>query len=203
MWSIAFSIVGFYFVKAGHFLPWNLDIALFSQVFLCIGYLVAPYLIKFASKKHSLKEILITCGVLAAILTSYFLTAPLNTVNLNGRFLGNVPLFFLGSILGSFATLIISILISKIKYFSSCVSFVGKHSLDILCWHMPIITIYYVFFVPKLPGFIQECLFGYHDRWLAAIILLTVTISISLFIHWLVFSRKIKIPANENKLAMR
>lgn len=202
MWSIAFTIIGYYFVKVNHLLPWNLDIALFSQVFLCVGFLSAPFLVKFAAKNHSVKQILIVCSIFAAVLTVYLLTVTHNTVNLNGRSLGNVPLFFLDAFLGSFATLILSILLSKIKYLSNAISFIGKHSLDILCWHMPIITIFYVYIVPKFSGFIQECLFGWHDKWLAAIILLTVAISLSLLIHWLVFSRKIKNPLQQpNKMS--
>ena len=202
MLAVAFTIIGYYFVKVKHFLPWNLDISLFSQVFLCVGYLAAPTLIKFASKKCSIKELLCIIVVFALTLTLYLLTVANNMVSINGRFLGNVPIFFLDAFLGSFATLIFSILLSKIKYLSNAISFIGKHSLDILCWHMPIITIFYVYIIPKLPGFIQECLFGWHDKWLAAIILLTVTILLSLLIHWLVFPRKIKNPLQQsNKMS--
>lgn len=120
-------------------LPWSIDTALLCAIFIITGYELQRVFIK--------KDVVYNGKVIAALFAlfaTYLLITKTNGLpNLSVRIYGNHPYIsiFLYYILSVLATILISYIFIAIRntFMVKILSFVGKHSLRIMCIHMPIV----------------------------------------------------------------
>lgn len=190
--SITISGIGYFMMSRKMIMPWSLDIALFCQLFLFLGYICVPVLIKYAKTKRLAKHnsILIASCILSSIIY-YFITRWNGRVDLNARCIGNVGLFFLHSLVGSLLVLSFSLLMERVNVITAFFAWLGRHSLDILCWHIPAASIFYSHIVGKLPAELQNYIWGKHGLGLAVLLLLVFVIPVAICAHSILFYRKL------------
>ncbi|MGB9927790.1 MAG: acyltransferase family protein [Methanosarcina sp.] len=137
--GVLFLLSGFEISK--HiFLPWGFDIACVSMFFMFLAYLTSGNRERYArlawldrNGSENLKKILY-CSVL--ILLLYFVISFNGRVDMNTRNYANLPIFYIGGLLGT--TMIIGIakeLSKKENILTNSFVFLGKHSLIILLYH--------------------------------------------------------------------
>lgn len=84
---------------------------------------------------------------------------------------GNLPLFITGALIGILAVLCLSNLVQNCRFTSSLFSFIGKHTLSILIWHVFIIKVVYtvlgqsanafMFVIELVTAVVVPCSLGY------------------------------------------
>jgi fucose 4-O-acetylase-like acetyltransferase len=155
---LIFFIIGLIGVKVSKvlFLPWGIDIALVSVLFLFIGN-------KF-KMCNFLQSIKFTNWCLLLSVTVFFITSLLNsTVDMNNRLYGNIFLFYTSGISGSIFILLLSKLASRFNVLVQLLSLIGRESLLILIFHFGFCFI--------LLNFINERLFNNSINWTVYLIL--------------------------------
>lgn len=120
-------------------LPWSLDTSFLCALFIITGYQFKEYAIK------EYKKNLLYFLTLSAILAAYIALVSFNdNANLSIRIYGELGA--LSIILYYILSLLITIIYSEVlklcnkNMLGRFLSFVGKHSLRIMCIHMPLIT---------------------------------------------------------------
>lgn len=106
-------------------LPFNLDIGMYAIIFVCFGYLLRRYDIKF------LKVEFIIIAIIAYLAGLYVYSFDLNTR------LYDYPLIStIGALGGSFLFLILCQQLEKLELLKCLLSWCGRNSLTILCLHI-------------------------------------------------------------------
>lgn len=124
---IAFSVMGVFIGTHVAFLPWSLDVALASMVFMWVG----DQMHKSQVIETVLPSIwLSVCGLLWVVLTALGYQIELATRSYPGY-----GLSFLCAIAGSMTVVSVSMFIEKIPFLSSFLIWCGRHSMVILSLH--------------------------------------------------------------------
>jgi len=126
---IATAIIGYCLSVNSIYLPWGADIALISQVFLFVGYLIRTN--NSISIKMN-KNILFAIGCIICLTVSYFVNG---RVDMNGRQFQKIFLFYLGGIAGSYLTFMVSHMLEKTRWLCKITKICGKETLIILVFH--------------------------------------------------------------------
>lgn len=132
-WLFVCFVSSYGYIVGTHiiYLPWSLDIALTSQVFIFAGYRLR---LKESSPQARLTSNPLVILFMLALLVLDILTG---RFDLNQRYYGNPLLSFSGAIAGSvlFIHLMKKISGMNIRWFNSTFSYLGKMSLIILIFH--------------------------------------------------------------------
>lgn len=185
--SLTLSVIGYFLCKSACFTIWNCDIALFAQLFVCLGYWTYRYFTDVC-KKMSPKFLLLTVFVLIVV---YCVLSLYNTrVDMNARNYKNIGLYILNSFLGISIMLIVAYLLQHIRLISAQLCYIGRNSLGVLCWHLPSSTMFYSYVLGFFPSVLHPFLWGQHSKLLAIIVLLLFVIPVSITIHHVVFESK-------------
>ena len=117
-------------------LPWNIETALLSQIFIYAGFLDGSY-IKCDYRRNEYPVIfmlLLACGFIS------FFTYKMNgRVDMNAGVYNNIILYFINAFLGICIILLISILICRfISPVKNILCLLGRKSLYIMMFHVPL-----------------------------------------------------------------
>ena len=118
-----------YLVSRVIFLPWGIDIALVSQIFMLTGYVMQKTEL---IKKFNNNSIRLTIVFFIIIMIAYFING---RVDMNGRIYKNILLFYMGGVCGSYIVFIIANCIDHCRKIKSIVIECGKNTLIILIVH--------------------------------------------------------------------
>lgn len=124
---IIFACIIGYLLKNIEYLPWSLDLALISQVFLYTGYKLKNFKL-FNGSKIPISSILILICLWLICINNY-------AFDLNQRVYRDFTITLVGSISGSIMIFYLSSYISKIPILNNFLTFCGRESLIILCIH--------------------------------------------------------------------
>jgi fucose 4-O-acetylase-like acetyltransferase len=124
---IVLGLIGF---SVGNYiqLPWGLDIALVSQLFLFIGSKLKEYKVLETIKPFNISTVLLVL----LFVSSFVLNG---SIDMNTRSYNNVFLFYTGGISGSLLILKLTKLLSSFKLIVKLFSYLGRESLTILIFH--------------------------------------------------------------------
>lgn len=179
--TLCLGVLGYYCMSQNIAMAWNLDLALLVQPFLGLGYwgyhAVEPFY-----KKYNIRQIVFFSTI---CLPLYIWLTKLNTrVDLNARRINSPILFFLGSSLGIICVFMIAKLICLCGHkFVSCWTYLGRNTLAILCWHIPVSGCFYTYIVPLLPETVGQVVWAQHGLLPAILILLVVDVFGSVLLH--------------------
>ncbi|OKP96267.1 acyltransferase family protein [Paenibacillus sp. P46E] len=124
---LSLSLIG-YALSTVAFLPWNIDVALVAQLFVFIGYQLKQRQLLSKIRIFNLGTLLLMVIFLAA---AYFNSY----VDMNNREYGNLLLFYTAGIAGSLLTIQMTQLLSKSRFFTAFLTYIGQESLAILIFH--------------------------------------------------------------------
>lgn len=121
-----FTLIGFTISKFV-FLPWGLDIAFVSMIFMFSGYLANKYVFM---PKIQIKNYIF-------IILIFFIVIEINgRVDMNTRLYKNLLLFIIGGLLGTYLTIDLSKRINrKESFLFRSLTYLGKNSIIILLYH--------------------------------------------------------------------
>ncbi|QNF30785.1 acyltransferase family protein [Metabacillus elymi] len=157
LFYLLLGIIGFIISKI-IYLPWGLDIALVSQLFLFIGY-------KFKEHKIIEKRVRLFSSFTILLTVIFMISILINPpVDMNTREYNNIILFYLGGISGSILVLKCCVLISPVRSVVSALKYIGRDSLIILSFHfvfgfITVGLVYYLFF-DKYPSWYINWIFS-------------------------------------------
>ncbi|MCM3569375.1 acyltransferase family protein [Neobacillus mesonae] len=121
------GVVGFLISKILH-LPWGLDIALVSQIFLLVGNKLKEYRVLERMKFFDYYTIILV----AIFVISFYIN---KHVDMNDRDYGNLFFFYLGGFSGSLLIFKLTKLLSRFQLIVKLFSYFGRESLTILIFH--------------------------------------------------------------------
>lgn len=146
--------VGYGMIMHQKRLPWGIETALFSQIFMLIGYTFKMVKNKYSVDRKNKKTILCICPIIAAI---WWIGVKINgRVDMNAGRYGNVWCFFIVAICGFYLVWQISYLISKIHIANKILSVLGRDSLYIMAYHIPASYLVYNVILPYMPNIVKE-----------------------------------------------
>lgn len=118
---------------------WSFDIALLVQFFFYAGFLFYGIEKRWVDNKTNSLSLIIASSII------WIATIHLNgRVDLNGRKIGNLFLYYIGGISGTlFWYMLASCFISHIPYVSNLLAWCGENSLLIMGIHLPISMVIY------------------------------------------------------------
>lgn len=151
---VVMTIIGYYLIIHQKRFPWGVETAMFSQIFMLLGYIY-----KLQNDKHNtdIKNKKIFICVYPIIAFIWWFIAKFNgRVDMNAGRYGNCILFFVTAVCGFCLIWQISNFISKIPVFKTIFSVLGKNSLYILAYHIPATYIVYNAILPYMPSFIKN-----------------------------------------------
>ena len=109
------------------FLPWSIDVSLVSQVFLFSGYLMQKYKI-FEKKAH--------IWLFIAAFSIWLVDLYMGGISLNDRQYNNLAVSTIGAIAASYLLMKLSYFLSNNNsFYYRSISYIGRQSLIILCFH--------------------------------------------------------------------
>jgi len=120
------SLIGFVIGELVY-LPWSLDIALSSQIFIYSGYYLRSN--NILNKTLHIMPTIVMSGLL-------ILSVCISTISMNSRLYQNIIVACLGAISGSILLIYISKYISKFLLLNRFFSYLGQQTLVILCFHV-------------------------------------------------------------------
>ena len=121
-------ICGYYLGASGYWLPFSLDIAMFSVMFMYVGHILKKY--------NLLEKILQNYRILCIILIIWIIGIKYSPIELSMRLYPRVDLSVITGICGTIIIFKISELIDlKLKIISKILQWYGKNSMLILCAH--------------------------------------------------------------------
>ena len=123
------SILSFSFFR-NIFLPWSIDAAFIGIFFFSVGFILKKY--KIFEKIPDNKLLLLFISLFLLFITVLISQFNNEVVLMAENKYGNYLLFLLGSFIGTFFIILISLVIRK----SIALSFMGKNSMTILGFHM-------------------------------------------------------------------
>lgn len=131
--------------QLGILLPWSIDTSFLCALLIIVGYEFSPYAMKIYKKRFSyFVTLLILLGVYVTIVTYN------GNANLSVGYYGYLGAFsiFLYFILSVLITVLYSELLKLCsnKGGMNFLAFIGKHSLRLMCIHMPFIVVLQFFF---------------------------------------------------------
>ena len=136
----AISTLGYVIIrsKVGYVL-WSIDIAFLMQVFLYVGYLYQRVEKQIDSKRVYSVILMVSSAII------WVSSLSLNgKVDLNGRRIGNIFLYYLSGISGTLFWYMISrYVLCHIPLISQTLAYCGENSLLIMCIHLPFSMIVY------------------------------------------------------------
>lgn len=158
---------GIYLAKINIFLPWSLDVVFACSIFYYVGYILRKY--------RLLEKILDDNKIMICIVILYILCFQFGNIELAIRLYSNGLTCFVTAILGTLIVFKISQLIEKYtKYITKTLSWYGKMSMYILCFH---------FLETRLIDYKYFGVIGKEQTFLAKLIIVTLlTIVLSLII---------------------
>lgn len=123
------------FISKFVWLPWSIDVALAATLFMYIGF--------YIKQKDLLVKIPLNITSLILSVSCFSLSSSLNVIiDMNNRIYGNLLLFYLSGISGSFIVFwITEKVIMNIKFISEVLKSIGRDSVIILGFHMILITL--------------------------------------------------------------
>ena len=193
--SLLLSAIGGYFVLHRTAFAWSIELAMLSQVFIWAGFTSTPELCRIFEKPLHGKKLVCCLCAFSVLLAIYFLSVIHNRrVDMNARLINHPAMFLLNAALGIVFMLILSHLIRHIPGLNPIVSFLGTHTLDILCWHIPCANLFYGHVVSQLSNSVQQVIWGGSGKLIALMLLLLFVIPLSMVLHAVVFSswRKVR-----------
>lgn len=140
-------------------LPFNIEVALFSLLFVYVGKVFKDYkdillnLFKKIYNKTIFKTICIFIYILIVIFW-YKLSLKNGRIDLNARDYKNAMLMYINAFLGFIMFSLPVYIASKIKYLNTLLSFLGRISLYILAYHIPAKSFTYLYVNIFMPSFI-------------------------------------------------
>lgn len=164
--------------------PWSLDVSFMALAFILIGYLLQEAFTAISKLKNP--GILALSGVLAAVILLLTFRLNLNYISINNvdmasRNYGNIFLYFVDALAGSFILLVLSIGLSHIKLVNM-LSFPGKNTMQIFIFHKPIV----IFLSTLLEGTVlYNSIGGYITSIITFVICILLTILANRFIPFL------------------
>ena len=124
---ILLTVAGYMIGKHVLLLPWSIDISLVAQLFIFSGYLMRKYMI--FDKKTSI-------WFFAAAACVWLLDIYLGPIDMNARMYNNLAVSTMGAIAASFLLMKLSYFLSnRPSFFYKSISYIGRQSLVILCFH--------------------------------------------------------------------
>lgn len=123
-------------------IPFNVEIALFSLLYVYIGKIIISYKDYFVSNEIIKKYKIILSIILFIIYMActyiwYNLSLKNGRIDLNARDYKNALYMYINSLLGFIVLSPVPYIISKIKYLNKLFAFFGKISLYTLAYHIP------------------------------------------------------------------
>lgn len=175
-----------YIISYFIFLPWGIDIALISIIFISTGYFIRKYnLINFEDISGNYAKI----GIFAML---FIVASSLNgTPDMNTRVYNNLILFTIEGLTGAILVFYLSCIICKTKHIQKVVSFFGKNSLTIMVYHIFIGLISY-----NVITKIFHIDFSLHDHWYIVYILMLIGCTSFVYIKQGAISRYAKLSIN-------
>jgi hypothetical protein len=148
---ILLTFAGYMIGKYVLLLPWGVDISLVSQIFMFSGYLMRRYMI--FEKKTSVWFFIAAAGI-------WLLDLYMGAIDMNARVYYNLSVSTMGAIAASFLLMKLSCFLSNsAPFYYRAISYIGRQSLVILCFH----TINILFCPPMSSYFALGCLYlNYH-----------------------------------------
>ena len=147
------------YAKTYHFprIPFNVEISLFSLLFVYVGKIFSVYIQKSISiiKKDLFLKILFI--ILSTILVSIFIifwykfSMSNGRIDLNARDYKNARLMYVDAFLGFIIFSYFSYIISLIPFVNKFLASLGENSIYILAYHVPSVFYINVFILPILP----------------------------------------------------
>lgn len=122
-------------------LPLELDVMLIAQFFVYIGYMIYGRLIEFINRIKTNNWIYIIITFLISLAISIFN----GRTNIRGLTFNNMIFYMIGSFVGSFFIILLSLELDKIKVISNCIEFFGKNSIYVLGSQAILIRLYILF----------------------------------------------------------
>ena len=137
-------------------LPFNIEIALFSLLYIYFGKMIKTYQDKIISMinacfKNKFIYVLYIFIYIIIVFIWYNLSLKNGRIDLNARDYKNALLMYINAILGFIMFAPFPYIISKIKYINTMFSFLGKISLYTLAYHIPSNIVTYGIINPFLP----------------------------------------------------
>ena len=178
-------------------LPFNIEISLFSLLFIYIGKMYKTYNEKIITifkkiKNNKTMYIFYVFLYILIIIIWYNMSLKNGRIDLNARDYKNALLMYINAILGFIVFAPLPFIISKIKYINNIFSFFGKISLYTLAYHLPSNIITYGIINPFLPMQFHQYLIYPNIISLSYFTLNTLLFSsIMFFIHENIFSKKL------------
>jgi acyltransferase len=124
---ILLTFIG-YMIGQHFFLPWSIDIALVSQVFVFSGYLMKKFMI--FEKKTPVWIFIIAFSI-------WFIDLYMGGISMNERTYNNLAISTIGAIAGSYLLMKFSyFLSSSISFYYKFISHIGRQSLVIFCFSL-------------------------------------------------------------------
>lgn len=109
-------------------LPWSLDISLVSQIFMFSGYLIRKY--KTYEKKAPIWFYIVAVSI-------WLLDLNMGLFSMNNREYNNLAISIIGAIAVSYLIIKISYFLSNsTKHYYKSITYIGRHSLVIYCYHV-------------------------------------------------------------------
>lgn len=124
-------------------MPWNFDAAVFALPFYAIAYVLREKVGLAELQEHIGKNVGLSIGAAIALFGAMtFFAFYYNECSMgSSSYMCPMWVFFLRAFLGSFAMVILTILICKVSgkgIFTKAMKWCGANSLDILCLHIPV-----------------------------------------------------------------
>lgn len=138
---LALSATGFMLLGHNIRLPWNVETALISQIFIYAGFLIGKYA-KFDRRNDRYPVIFLLLFVLAVI--SFFTYGINGRVDMNAGVYNNLFLYFTNAFSGIGIILLISLLICHFASpLKNILCLLGQKSLYIMMFHVPLSKFFY------------------------------------------------------------
>jgi len=189
--SLLLSAAGGWFVVRRTAFPWSIELALFSQMFLCAGFETSPVICRIFERPLRGKKLLLCLCALAAIPAIYLPSVVYNQrVDMNARLINHPALFILNAVLGIAFMLALVHMIRHAPVLNRAGTFLGTRTMALLCWHIPCANLFYGHVVSRLPEALQRLVWGSQGKPLALLMLLLFVVPVSLILHAVVFSKK-------------
>ena len=148
---ILLTFAGYIIGRHVFLLPWSIDISLVAQIFMFSGYLMRKYMI--FEKKAPIWFFVAAAGI-------WLLDLYMGAIDMNARMYNNLAVSTIGAIAASYLLMKLSCFLSNSAlFYYKAISYVGRQSLVILCFH----TINILFCPPMSSYFALGCLYqNYH-----------------------------------------
>lgn len=171
---ILFFILGYETIKVVH-LPWSIQSALVSLLFIHIGYV--------GRKRGYFKFDSILRFIIIFVIWMVCVYVDRGRLYLVRGFFANIPVDLMGGVSGSYVIFYLSKQLEKTKYISEILKTLGRYSLVILCFHIfdqVLVPWWVVFKIINIssPQLSLIFLWGMKITWYALGILLSVKIPV-------------------------